>query len=319
MSGQHENDVLRGTDWEKESAGLTKSVGAIDIVCNLFTEKEVALRGESVGPEFLSKVRLSGERQSGLSVESLITLLDEANIDMAFIPATKAGSERMRDSWVLPYERVAEVCAEWPDRFRGLAGIDPTTGMRGLRELERGVRDFGFVGAHIYPHWFELAPDESRYYPFYSKCCELNIPVMMQVGHCLKYGRNHTFPSVGRPITLDTIACHFPELVIIGIHIGYPWTDEMISVAYKHENVYIGSDAYAPKHWPESFKHYLATYGQDKVLFGTDFPVIDPVRATREIEDLGLSQPVKSKLLRENALRLFNLGDWSGAGQGSGD
>jgi len=65
MSGQHENDVLRGTDWEKESAGLTKSVGAIDIVCNLFTEKEVALRGESVGPEFLSKVRLSGERQSG--------------------------------------------------------------------------------------------------------------------------------------------------------------------------------------------------------------------------------------------------------------
>jgi len=56
----------------------------------------------------------------------------------------------MRDSWVLPYERVAEVCAEWPDRFRGLAGIDPTTGMRGLRELERGVRDFGFVGAHIY-------------------------------------------------------------------------------------------------------------------------------------------------------------------------
>lgn len=282
-------------------------IGAIDIVCNLFTDKEVALRGESVGSDFLHKVRLESDRQSGISVDELLDRMDEAGIAMAFLPATKAGDRRMKDSWYLPYERVAEVCAQHPTRFRGLAGVDPTMGMAGLAELERGVKEFGFIGAHLYPHWFEMAPDNARYYPIYSKCCELDIPIMMQVGHCLKYGRNHTFPSVGRPITLDTIACHFPELAIIGIHIGYPWTDEMISVAYKHENVYIGSDAYAPKHWPESFKHYISTWGQDKVLFGTDFPVIDPVRARREIEELDFPQIPKSKFLRENALRLFKL------------
>jgi predicted TIM-barrel fold metal-dependent hydrolase len=287
-------------------------VGAVDIVYNLFTEAEVALRGDVVDREFLGKVRLAEERKRGVTVEQSIAMLDEANISIALIPATKAGSYRNRDSWALPYERVAEVCAEWPQRLRGLAGIDPTLGMAGLRELERGVREFGFVGAHLYPHWFELPPDDARYYPYYAKCCELGIPIMMQVGHCLKYGRGHTYPSVGRPITLDTVACHFPELVIIGIHIGYPWTEEMISVSYKHENVYIGSDAYGPKHWPESFVRYAGSWGQDKVLFGTDFPVIDPLRARREIATLGLRPEAERKILRDNAFRVFGLGDVAG-------
>jgi predicted TIM-barrel fold metal-dependent hydrolase len=283
-------------------------IGAVDIVCNLFTESEVALRGDSVGPDFLTKVGLGSTDQQGVSVDALLDLLDEASIDVALMPATKAGDAGHRDSWHLPYERVAQVCSDHPERFRGLAGVDPTMGMAGLRELERGVREYGFVGAHLYPHWFDMAPDHARYYPIYAKCCELGIPLMLQVGHCLKYGRSRTFQSVGRPSTLDTVACHFPELVLIGIHIGYPWTEEMISVSYKHDNVYIGSDAYAPKHWPESFKHYVATWGQDKVLFGTDFPVIGPTRARDEIEAMGLSDVAKAKLLRHNAFRVFDLG-----------
>jgi hypothetical protein len=112
---------------------------------------------------------------------------------------------------------------------------------------------------------------------------------------------------VGRPITLDNIACDFPELVIIGIHIGFPWTEEMISVAWKHENVYIGTDAYAPKHWPVALKHFADSWGQDKVMFGTDFPVVDPVRSRREIEEIGFRPGPKAKLLRLNAQRVFRL------------
>jgi predicted TIM-barrel fold metal-dependent hydrolase len=94
---------------------------------------------------------------------------------------------------------------------------------------------------------------------------------------------------------------------LIGIHIGIPWTDEMISMAWKHENVYIGSDAYAPKYWPDSFVHYLKTYGQDKVLFGTDWPVISPERAMDEIKQLGISSSVMEKFLNTNAKRIFKL------------
>jgi len=194
-----------------------------------------------------------------------------------------------------------------PDRFFGLAGIDPTEGMEGVRKLEYAVRDLGFIGAHLYPHWFGWPPDDRRYYPFYTKCCELDVPIQMQVGHCLVYRPDIRLPSVGRPITLDTIACDLPELKLVGIHTGWPWVEEMISVAWKHPNVYIGSDAYAPKHWKPEFVHFINSWGQDKVLFGTDFPVIEPERAISEIDQLHLRPEAKRKLLRDNALRVYNL------------
>lgn len=280
----------------------------IDIVFNLYTEDEVAIRGAAVGPSFLDKVGVDGAVRRGISVAESLEILDEANVDLALLPAIRAGDTRLRESWAIPFERIADVCAQHPDRFRGLAGADPTAGMAGLRELERGIREYGFVGVHLYPHWFELAPDHARYYPIYAKCCELDVPIMMQVGHCLSYGGPRTFPSVGRPIALDRVACDFPELKLIGIHVGFPWTAEMISVAYKHPNVYIGSDAYAPKHWPAEFVRFLDSWGQDKVLFGTDFPVIDPRRARREIEELGIRSEAKRKLLGGNAAALFSLG-----------
>lgn len=128
---------------------------------------------------------------------------------------------------------------------------------------------------------------------------------MLQVGHNLVYSRERRLPSVGKPICLDQVAIDFPDLKILGIHIGVPWTDEMISMAWKHENVFIGVDAYAPKHWPASLVHYLNSYGRHKVLFGTDWPVIDPERAVREIDDLKLKPETMKALMRENAIRVF--------------
>ena len=280
---------------------------AIDTVCNLFTEYEVSNGQTGLDEHFLEQIRFPAEWRKGVSIENYIGMKDRAGIDRSLLIAVRAGDQRMRGSFEIPYEQVASVCKKYPDRFSGLAGIDPYRGMDGVRELEHAVRELGFVGAHLYPHWIELAPDHAKYYPYYAKCCELDIPIMMQVGHNLVYSRERRLPSVGRPITLDQVAIDFPELKLIGIHIGIPWTDGMISMAWKHENVYIGSDAYAPKYWPDSFVHYLKTYGQDKVLFGTDWPVISPERAMDEIKQLGISEPVMEKFLHTNAKRIFKL------------
>jgi predicted TIM-barrel fold metal-dependent hydrolase len=112
---------------------------------------------------------------------------------------------------------------------------------------------------------------------------------------------------VGQPITLDAVACDFPELKIIGIHVGIPWTEEMLAMAWKHPNVYIGSDAHAPRYWPASFVHYINTFGQDKVLFGTDFPILDFLQTREQIEALELRPAAKKKLLRDNVLRVYGL------------
>lgn len=281
--------------------------GAIDIVCNLFTPQEVQQGQTGVDEYFLDQVRFPAELRPGVPIKTYLDKMDRARIQRSLLVAVRAGDLRIRGSFEIPYTRVADICQRYPDRFSGLAGVDPTRGMQGLRDLEYAVKEYGFVGAHLYPHWFGLPPDHARYYPIYAKCCELEIPIMMQVGHCLRYQRERVLPSVGQPITLDQIAIDFPELVLIGIHLGYPWTEEMISVAWKHENVYIGSDAYAPRHWPESFVHFINTWGKDKVLFGTDWPVIDPERAITEIEALELRPESKQKFLRDTALRLFRL------------
>jgi uncharacterized protein len=282
-------------------------VGAIDIVCNLFTPEEVQNGQTGIDATFKAQVRMPEEQRGGVSIEDYLTKMDRAGIERSLLIAVRCGDLNVRGSFEIPYQRVAEICAAYPQRFSGLAGVDPSRGMQGLRDLEVAVRDHGFVGAHLYPHWFGLAPDHAKYYPYYAKCCELDIPIMMQVGQNLIYSRERRLPSVGRPICLDQVAIDFPELKLLGIHIGVPWTDEMIAMAWKHENIFIGVDAYAPKHWPASLVRYLDSYGRNKVLFGTDWPVIDPERAVREIDTLKLRAETRMALMRDNALRVFRL------------
>jgi len=281
--------------------------GAIDIVCNLYTPETVAKGQTGLDEDFKTQVRMPAYMRNGVSVTDYLAKMDKAGIERSLLIAVRAGDINKQGGFEIPYRDVAAVCEAHPDRFSGLAGIDPYRGMQGLRDLEQAVNEFGFVGAHLYPHWCELAPDHAKYYPYYAKCCELDIPIMMQVGHNLVYSRNRRLPSVGRPITLDQVAIDFPELKLIGIHIGIPWTQEMISMCWKHENVYTAGDAYAPKHWPKEYVHYANSYGKHKVLFGTDWPVIDPERAVQEINELGFRDDAKQMLMRDNALRVFNL------------
>jgi predicted TIM-barrel fold metal-dependent hydrolase len=291
-----------------------EDVGIIDIVCNLHTPTEVAAGQIGVDEHFQDKVRMSEEVRRGVDIDTYLGKMDRAGIERSLLIAVRAGDLRVKYSHAIDYETVAEHCRAHPDRFSGLAGIDPSRIVRGVRELEHAVTELGFVGAHLYPHWFELPPDSAAYYPFYAKCCELDVPIMMQIGHCLDYQRDRVLPSVGRPITLDRVAIDFPELKLIGIHLGWPWTEEMIAICFKHNGVYMAGDAYAPKHWPENFVHYANSWGSHKVLFGTDWPVIDPERAVREVGELGLREESYRRMMRSNALELFRLPDRAPAG-----
>jgi predicted TIM-barrel fold metal-dependent hydrolase len=281
--------------------------GSIDIVCNVRTPREVKL-GQSPSDEvFGQQVRQTRQVRAGITPAQYVAMMDAAGIERSLLIAVRAGDLRIKGSVHIGYERVAEICRQYPDRFSGLAGVDPTLGMQQLRDLEYAVKDLGFVGAHYYPHWFDLPPDHAYVFPIYAKCIELDVPIMMQVGHNLIYQRDRRLPSVGRPITLDRVAILYPELKLLGIHLGVPWTDETISMAWKHKNIYIGGDAYAPKHWPKQMVHYANTYGSHKFLFGTDWPVIDPIRAVNEVAALDFRPPSLARIMRDNAIEVFKL------------
>ncbi len=283
------------------------SYKAIDAVVNIWTRKALSHRPDWGDEFFVGKMNAENALMAGLSLEEIIEKMEEAGIEKAFLIAARAGRVGLPGCYHMPYSVVAEACAKYPERFYGLAGIDPFEGMDGVRAFEDAITNMGFVGAHLYPHWYELAPDHAKYYPFYAKCCELNVPIQMQVGQSMVYSQEYRTKSVGQPIALDAVACDFPELKLIGIHVGIPWHDEMISMAWKHENIFIGCDAHRPKYWPKSFIHYLNSYGQDKIIFGTDFPVLEFKKTIDDIDALGLKSEVRKKLLRDNVIRVYGL------------
>jgi predicted TIM-barrel fold metal-dependent hydrolase len=285
---------------------MTFEILAIDAVVNIWTKEALANRPERKS-FYVDKMRVGDGTFDGVSLEDMIGRMDAAGIERSFLIAAKVGVKHHPACYQVPYALVADAVQKYPERFSGLAGVDPTEGMAGVRELEKSVREYGFIGAHSYPHWFELAPDHAKYYPFYAKCVELDIPIQLQVGQSMVYDASYPRRSVGRPISLDSVACDFPELKLVGIHVGIPWTDEMIAMAWKHRNVFIGCDAHRPTYWPDSFVKFINSYGQDKVIFGTDFPVLPFEQTRADIEALGLKPAALRKLLRDNAVSVYKL------------
>lgn len=190
-----------------------------------------------------------------------------------------------------------------PDRLAGLATVDLDRPMAAVRELRRRVRDDGFVGLRVVPWLWRLPPTDRHYYPLFAECVELGVPFCTQVGHTGPLRPSET----GRPIPyIDEVALDFPELVIVCGHVGYPWTEEMVAVARKHENVYIDTSAYTTKRLPPELIAFMKTRtGQRKVLFGTNYPMIGHAHALDGLDELGLSDAARNDYLHANAERVF--------------
>ena len=207
-------------------------------------------------------------------------------------------------------EDVAEFCRRHGSRFVGFAGVDPNKGMAAVRELETAVRDLGLRGLNLQCFELKLAINDKRMYPLYAKCVELDIPVNI---HC---GINFSTASqmdYGRPIYLDEVMQHFPDLRVCASPPGWPWIEELIGVAWRHPNVHIGVVAVRPKLLAMEDSGYrpLLTYGtkllQDRMLTGTSFPMQPVQQAYDEFDALPLPDAVRRKWMHDNAARFLGL------------
>ena len=200
-------------------------------------------------------------------------------------------------------EAVAKAQERFPGRIYGQYHADPTRIMKAVADLEHFVRQRGFVCLRIEPFMWKKAPTDRVYYPLYAKAAELDVTFQTQVGHT-----GPLFPSeTGRPLYIDEVALDFPELRIVCGHIGWPWTEEMIAVAWKHRNVWIDTSAHVPKHYPPAFVHFLKTFGKDKVCFATDYPLLQWDRVLPEVDALELPPETRQRFLHDNARKAFKL------------
>jgi predicted TIM-barrel fold metal-dependent hydrolase len=282
-------------------------MGAIDYWCNLFTDDALRMYWREQ-PEMFDVVSWWGldNRLVARTVPEFVAHMDRANVDAVMVPSAKMCSYRTQQMiWDVSEQEVADVAAEARGRIYGLVGINPREGMAGVARIEEWVKgaDGVFVGAHLHAYGFGLPIDDRRYYPFYAKCSELDIPVVLQVGHSAEL-----MPSdLARPILLDRIALDFPDLKLVGAHTGWPWVEEFIAVAWKHRNVYIGTSAHNPRYWDPSLVKFANSRGRGKVLFGTDWPVVEFEDGLAAIDSLGLRDEAKELLIGGAARQVFSI------------
>ena len=234
-----------------------------------------------------------------LPVSLMIAAMDAVGVGTSLISAWHGPQGSL-----ISNDEVAAFAAQAPGRLAGVAAVDLSRPMDAVRELRRCVQELGFVALRVVPWLWGWPPDDRRYYPLYAECVELGIPFCTQVGHTGPLRTSET----GRPIPyLDNVALDFPELTIIAGHIGYPWTEEMIAVARKHENVYIDTSAYTTKRFPPELVNYLRG-SHHKVLFGTNYPMLTPAKALADLATLGLDELSTELFLHRNAEHVFRLG-----------
>jgi uncharacterized protein len=206
---------------------------------------------------------------------------------------------------------VASIVQKYSDQFMGFASVDPWKGALAINELERSVKELGLRGLKLHPTTQAFMPNDPRFYPLWQKASDLKIPVLFHTGQT---GVGSGTPGGGgyklkysHPMLLDDVAADFPELTIIMAHPSVPWQEEQLAVALHKGNVFIDLSGWSPKYFRPILTQYIGSILKDKVLFGSDYPVLQPDRWLKDFENLGLKEEVQQKILLENAKKLFGL------------
>jgi predicted TIM-barrel fold metal-dependent hydrolase len=209
-------------------------------------------------------------------------------------------------------EEVAESAAEHPDVAIPFASIDPNRGKMGVREARRLIEHYGVRGFKFHPIVQEFFPNDHVAYPLYEVIAEAKLPALFHTGQtgigAGMRGGGGLRVKYANPIHLDDVAADFPDMPIVMAHPSFPWQDEALSVATHKPQVYIDLSGWSPKYFPPLLVQYANTLLKDKVLFGTDFPLLTPDRWIADFERLDIRPEVRPRIMKDNAARLLKLG-----------
>lgn len=212
----------------------------------------------------------------------------------------------------VPNDHVAGIVRRYPKQFAGFATVDPWKGRAAIAEAQRCAAELGLRGLKFHPQQQAFFPNDQRFYPLWEAAQRLGLTVLFHTGTTgVGVGR----PGGGgiklkyaRPIPyIDDVAADFPELTIIMAHPSFPWQDEQLAMLVHKPNVYMDLSGWSPKYFSPLLVQYAKTLVQDKVMFGSDYPVISPERWLADFDGLGFDDAVRQKVLLGNARRVLKL------------
>jgi predicted TIM-barrel fold metal-dependent hydrolase len=280
------------------------AVVAIDI----HTHAEVGRAGEDgLRPEWREAAKKYFGEEAQPTVEDVAAYYRERNIAAVVFTVD---AETVTGRPAVPNEEVAAVAAANDDVLIPFASVDPHR-PNAADEVERLVRDHGVRGFKFHPNIQAFFPNDRAFYPVYEAIQAAGVPALFHSGHS---GIGSGLPGGGgirlkysNPMHVDDVAVDFPDLQIVLAHPSFPWQDEAISVALHKRQVYIDLSGWSPKYFPPQLVQYANTLLKDRVLFGSDYPMITPDRWLADFEEAPFRDEVRPLVLKENAARLLGL------------
>ena len=191
------------------------------------------------------------------------------------------------------------------------ASIDPHRGAAGVQEAKRLVSEGKIRGLKLHPPIQQFFPNDRLAYPLYEVFAEARLPVIFHTGHSGigtgMPGGGGVHLKYGQPMPIDDVAVDFPSMPIIMAHPSFPWQDEAISICLHKPNAFIDLSGWSPKYFSATLIQYANTLLKNKVLFGSDYPLITPDRWMADFQKIAIRDEVRPLILKENALKLFGL------------
>lgn len=179
-------------------------------------------------------------------------------------------------------------------------------------EMRRLLDDHGVRGFKFHPTVQGFSPDDERFFPIYALVEEAGVPALFHTGQTgigagMPGGRGLKL-GLSNPMLLDPVAAAFPHLQIVMAHPSVPWQDEALSVATHKHSTWIDLSGWSPKYFPAELVRYANSILKDRILFGSDFPLLTPDRWIRDAETAGSFKPeVLPGIMKLNAARLLGL------------
>ncbi len=280
--------------------------GAIDFRTRLKTEEYLSLyKSSSLSGEYARQFERMGVtlKEAPDGEAGFIREMDEAGIASCVYVGRDLESTT---GWKLSNDYMAEVVKRHPGRLVGFAGIDPRKGQRAIIETRRAIDELGLSGVAVDPFRARISSDDRMLYPVYEVCAEKGVPVIITIGPLPSPAM---YMELGSPLPVDRVATDLPELTIICSHGGWPFTNEMIAVAWRHDRVYFETSLYENMPGAGAWVEAANTILMKKILFASGYPARSFADAIKLYESLPLSDEARNRVMRENARELLRLPD----------
>ena len=278
------------------------------VAIDVHTHAEVGVTGEDgLRPEWRAAAAKYFGEEATPTVEDVAAYYRERNMAAVVFTVdavTQTGRPAVRN------DEIAEVAAANADVLIPFGSVDPHR-PDAVDEVRRLVAEHDIRGFKFHPNIQAFFPNDEAFYPLYEAIQEAGVPALFHTGHS---GIGTGLPGGGgirlkfsNPMYVDDVAVDFPEMKIVLAHPSFPWQDEAISVALHKRQVYIDLSGWSPKYFPPQLVRYANTQLRDRVLFGSDYPMITPDRWLKDFERLEIDDEVRPLVLKENAARLLGL------------